>query len=75
MKRTPAEPSMLRDIGYDRETETLEIGFNSGTVYQYFDIGQEAFDALMHAPSKGRYFLDEIEPFYEYTEVRQTPRR
>jgi hypothetical protein len=53
----------------------LEIGFNSGTVYQYFDVEQEAFDALMNASSKGRHFLDQIEPFYVYTEVPQTRRR
>jgi hypothetical protein len=75
MKRTSVESSMLRDVGYDPDTETLEIGFNSGTVYQYFDVEQEAFDALMNASSKGRHFLDQIEPFYVYTEVPQTRRR
>ena len=66
---------MIHDVGYDLETRTLEIGFNSGTVYQYFDVEPEAFDALMSASSKGRYFLDEIEPFYAYAPVRQTRRR
>ncbi|TXG80454.1 MAG: KTSC domain-containing protein [Thermomicrobiales bacterium] len=37
MKRTPVDSSMMYDVGYDPETMTLEIGYNSGTVYQYFD--------------------------------------
>jgi hypothetical protein len=75
MKRTPVESSMIRDVGYDPETETLEIGFNSGTVFQYFDVKPEAYEALMNAGSKGRHFLDNIEPFYAYDRVRQSHRR
>jgi len=75
MNRTPIESSMIRDVGYDLETQTLEIGFNSGTVYQYFDVERETFDGLMQAPSAGQYFLDAIEPFYTSIQIQQTRRR
>lgn len=75
MKRTPVESSMIQDIGYDPETETLEIGFNSGTVYQYFEVEQETYDAFMKADSKGRYFLDSVEPFYVYGKVGRSRRQ
>jgi hypothetical protein len=75
MKPTPVESSMNPDVGYDSETETLEIGFNCGTVYQYFDLEPEAYEALMQAGSNGRHVLDNIEPFYAYDKVRQTRRR
>ena len=75
MHRTPIESSMIRDAGYDPETETLEIGFNSGKVYQYFEVEQDDFDGLMSASSAGRFFLDTIEPFYVYTQVRESRRR
>lgn len=75
MKRTPVESSMIRDVGYDPKTETLEIGFNSGTVYQYFEVEQEVFDQILTARSVGRYFLDNIEPFYAYAPVSKTYRR
>lgn len=74
MKRTPVDSSMIHDVGYDPKTETLEIGFNSGTVYQYFEVEPEAYEALMKADSKGRHFLDNIEPFYVYSQVRRTRR-
>jgi hypothetical protein len=75
MKRTPIESSMIHDVGYDPETKTLEIGFNSGTVYQYFDVEKEDFDGLMKVPSAGQCFLNDIEPFYACIQVRQTRRR
>lgn len=75
MKRTPVESSMIYDIGYDPETETLEIGFNSGTVYQYYDVEQDVFDDFMKADSKGRYFLNNVEPFYSYARVQRSRRR
>lgn len=71
MKRTPVESSTIYDVGYDPETQTLEIGFNSGKVYQYFDVEREVFDGLLNASSKGRYFLDEIEPYYVYSKTRR----
>jgi len=74
MKRTPVDSSMIRDVGYDSETETLEIGFQTGGVYQYYEVPQDAFDELMNASSKGTYFLGNIEPFYVYAPVRQTRR-
>ncbi len=30
MQRIPVVSSMIRDIGYDPQAETLEIGFQSG---------------------------------------------
>ena len=66
---------MIYDVGYDPETQTLEIGFNSGKVYQYFDVEREKYDGLMQAPSAGQYFLNNIEPFYACVQVRQTRRR
>lgn len=75
MKRTPIESSMIRDAGYDSETQTLEIGFNSGLVYQYFEVEQNVFDGLLTAASAGRYFLDNIEPYYAYAQLPQSRRR
>lgn len=64
MKRVPVESSMISDVDYDSETETLEIGFHSGGVYQYFEIPPGEYKARLEAPSKGRYFLENAEPFY-----------
>lgn len=75
MNRTPIESSMIYDVGYDPQTQTLEIGFNCGTVYQYVDLEQEIFDGLMTASAADRFFLDNIEPFDAYTQICQSRRR
>jgi hypothetical protein len=38
MLRTPVSSSALRSVGYDPQTQTLEIEFNSAEVYQYFNV-------------------------------------
>lgn len=38
MKRIPVSSSNLASVGYDETSQTLEIGFLHGGVYQYFDV-------------------------------------
>lgn len=56
MKRQSVESSNLASIGYDVENEILEIEFNHGGLYQYFDVPKNVYDALMNADSHGEYF-------------------
>ena len=45
------ESSNFASIGYDLEKEILEIEFNHGGVYQYFDVPQSVYEELMNADS------------------------
>ena len=56
MKRQPVSSSNLRSVGYDPETKTLEVEFQNGSVYQYFNVPNNVYRELMAAPSHGRYF-------------------
>jgi hypothetical protein len=56
MKRQSVESSYLALIGYDAENEILEIEFNHGGVYQYFDVPKNVYEELMNADSHGQYF-------------------
>lgn len=38
MERISVSSSNIKSIGYDQETETLEIEFNSKHIYQYYNI-------------------------------------
>jgi hypothetical protein len=60
MKREPVESSMIASVGYDPETKVLEVEFNSGMVYAYYDVPQEEYDGLMAASSKGSYMNGNI---------------
>jgi hypothetical protein len=56
MKRQSVESSNLASIGYDAENEILEVEFNHGGIYQYFDVPEKVYDELMNADSHGQYF-------------------
>lgn len=47
---------MMSSVGYDSSTAVLEVEFRNGYVYEYFDVPRDHYDALLAAPSKGRYF-------------------
>ena len=64
MDRIPVESSDLQDVGYDAYSLTLEIGFRSGGVYQYFDVPETEYEGLMQAASKGKYFHANIKESY-----------
>ncbi|MHB1147329.1 MAG: KTSC domain-containing protein [Lutibacter sp.] len=69
MKRQSVESSNLASIGYDAANEILEVEFNHGGVYQYFDVPENVYEALMNASSHGRYFVHNIKDEYEYEKM------
>lgn len=75
MELVRVESSMIYAVGYDEETRTLEIVFNSGGIYHYADVPPEEYEGLLNADSKGRYFLAHIRDVYAYWRVRPSRRR
>lgn len=69
MQRRPVVSSHLRAVGYDARHQILEIEFDGGSVYHYFDVPEEVHDALMNAASKGAYFQDRIKDEYRHEKV------
>ena len=70
MKREPVDSSNLASVGYDAKKKILEIEFNHGGVYQYFDVPKDVFDELMDADSHGKYFVHNIKGEYEYVKIK-----
>ena len=66
MKREDVESSVISAVGYSR---VLEIEFESGRVYQYYDVQQDVFDGMVNAESKGRYFNAHIRGKFDYQEI------
>ena len=56
MERQSVESSNLASVGYDAKNEILEVEFNHGGVYQYFDVPENVYEELMSASSHGQYF-------------------
>lgn len=70
MERLSVSSSNLASIGYDPSTHTLEVEFNSGSVYQYSGVPLSVFNALMAADSHGKYFSANIRNSYPYKQIR-----
>ena len=77
MNRQPVESSMVRSIGYDAATETLEVEFNTGKVWQYLEVPAEVHRQLMASESHGSYLRSLIIDQYPDRQVttRRAPRR
>jgi len=70
MKRKSVSSSSLVSVGYDTKQHILEVEFIHGAVYQYFDVPPSAYQALLNADSRGRYFNANIRENYDYLQIR-----
>lgn len=70
MHRQPVRSSNLAMVGYDAESNTLEIEFLNGGIYQYFDVLPSIHEGLMNAPSHGKFFHAHIRNKYRYSKIR-----
>jgi hypothetical protein len=69
MNRENVASSNLLSIGYDDTTETLEVEFHGGAVYQYYNVPEAIYNALMAAQSKGQFLAYSIKNQYPYSRV------
>lgn len=70
MTRVPVASSDIRSVGYDEESEVLEIEFHSGGIYQYSVVPESVYAGLMSAPSHGSYFHRHIKDKYQYQKIK-----
>ena len=69
MQRTPVSSSNIRSIGYDAPTSILEVEFDSGDVYQYFNVPEHVYRNFLVASSHGQFLNDYIRYSYRYQRV------
>ncbi|MTJ13462.1 KTSC domain-containing protein [Anabaena sp. UHCC 0187] len=61
----PVNSSVAYAIGYDADSQILQVEFQSGEVYQYFDVEAETWEDFHSADSIGEFFNQEIKGNYE----------
>ena len=66
------DSSYLRSIRVDKKTGDLIVGFYDGAVFGYEvgPYGQALMDAVLSAPSKGKYFYHYIRTSYPFYKIR-----
>ena len=70
MNRTSVSSSNLASVGYDPNTQTLEVEFLHGGIYQYTDVPLSVYEGLMAASSHGSYFDQNVKKAgYSYRKI------
>lgn len=69
MRRQPVTSSNIRSVGYDAESQTLEIEFHGGGIYRCFGVPESVYTSLMSASSHGSYFHRNVKDRYQWTRV------
>jgi hypothetical protein len=66
MRVAKVESTTLVTVGYDEAQELLQLEFCSRAVYLYSGVPAAVHQALLAAPSKGRYFNQAIRGRFPY---------
>lgn len=69
MRRQPITSSVIQSIGYDPDSQTLEVEFHTGRIYRYFKVPPPAVKDLIEAASIGETFNRNIRNRYRYREI------
>ena len=69
MERSYVPSTNISSIGYDEATETLEVEFLNGSIYQYYNVPMNIYEQLMQAGSKGKFLNAYIKNAYPYSRV------
>lgn len=69
MEMRNVDSSNVAAVGYEEDSLTLQVEFNNGSTYQYFDVPQAIFDGLLGASSVGQYLNQNVKGTYRYSRV------
>lgn len=50
------ESSLIKELGYDADSETLAVQFHNGDIWHYSPISPAEFHQMAQSDSAGKYF-------------------
>ena len=69
MERTTVPSSNIASAGYDEGSQTLEIEFTNGNIYQYYNVEAHLYEEFKSATPKGQFLNAYIRNSYPYSRV------
>ena len=69
MDRDPVQSSNVISVGYDEATQTLEVEFRNGGIYQYYNVPAQLAAQFLEAPSKGQFIHAYIRNAFPFSRV------
>ena len=70
IQREPIASSAISAVGYSKRLHALEIEFRNGAIYRYLNVPPSVHGALISAPSKTRFYDENIRGKYRSIHVR-----
>lgn len=61
--------SQIKQIGYDDITKKLRVFFNTGGIYDYYEVPETIWESFKNADSKGIFFSTNIKGIYEFNKI------
>jgi hypothetical protein len=73
IKREAVQSTALVSVGYSKRQHALEIEFRNGAIYRYLNVAPAIYHDLMIAPSKARFYDENIRRKYRSLHVKRRP--
>jgi hypothetical protein len=61
--------STVASVGYAADSQTLEVEFIKGGIYQYYNVPEPVYQEFMASDSKGKFMHVYIKPNYPCSRV------
>ncbi|MET0386691.1 MAG: KTSC domain-containing protein [Polyangiales bacterium] len=75
MDRAALDSQAVVSAGYEPQSQTLELEFSTGRIYQYDGVPASVYQWLLRTKSKGSYVSRMINGRYGYRDVSPSQRR
>jgi hypothetical protein len=69
MNRIPVTSSNVVSVGYDPNSQILEVEFKNNAIYHYFDVPQHIYESLLSAESVGKFLHANVKGIYRYARI------
>jgi KTSC domain-containing protein len=70
LERVAVQSSNVISVGYDADEGILEVEFSAGSLYEYYRVPREVFDALLASASPGNYLATKVKDVYQYRRIK-----
>jgi hypothetical protein len=71
IRREAVQSTAIASVGYSKRLHALEIEFRNGAIYRYREVEASVYHDLMNAPSKARFYDENIRRKYRSLHVRR----
>lgn len=67
--RNPVQSSNVMSVGYDESSQTLEVEYKDGSVYQYYNVPASVYAELLATSSVGKFIHQYIKNAYPFARI------